>query len=165
MPRARKKPQKPKPMVVGDIGPLTQAQQSNVDFEDIKGDANGRKYKRRREQLDWMIYKAAPSQRISTRQWQAGIEIRNRYCAKEALSSGDELKEQVDKSPRPDGAVAAQIDAISALKEVMDLVPSNMLAVVEHVCHHNEPISSFPNPGAKAQLQVALDLVANGLRY
>jgi hypothetical protein len=51
----------------------------------------------------------------------------------------------------------------------MKAVPSNMRYVVEHVCIYNNPLSSLPkrssNGSHSANLKVALDLVANRLKY
>lgn len=87
----------------------------------------------------------------------------------EALSSGSELKERVQSSPKPDATIAAQIDAQSALYHAMKAVPSAMRYVVEHVCWHNLPLSDLGKGRChgenKANLKVALDLVANRLKY
>ena len=108
--------------------------------------------------------------RLSMRQVQAARAIQEAYCRAEMLSSGGPLKEQVDASPKPDAAVASQVDAMSTLTYVMSAVPSAMRDVVEWVCWHNMPIHRLTGSGRKqynrtADFKVAMDLVANRLRY
>lgn len=107
---------------------------------------------------------------LSMRQRQAGMEIRNAWSGVEKLSSGGELKEQVDSTPKPDATMAIQIDAQSRLVNAMAAVPRDMRDVVEHVCWHNLPITQKIGKGRahysrRADFQVALDLVANRLGY
>lgn len=107
---------------------------------------------------------------LSMRQYQAGMEIRNAWSGVEKLSSGSELKEQVDSTPKPDATMAIQIDAQSRLVNAMSAVPGDMRDVVEHVCWYNKPITQKIGKGRqhydrRAEFQVALDLVANRLGY
>ena len=154
------------PPYIGDHGTGTLAAKAGTFIEPIT-DENGnnpnRQGRRRREEVIGTI-------KLSMRQLQAAQDIRNAWCRKEMLSSGDELKEQVDGSPRPDRAIAAQIDAISAFKYLMDAVPRNMTYVVEHVCCANLPLRrlspKMDHMGChSANLKVALDLVANRKGY
>lgn len=160
--KKRRRPSAP-PAFTGDHGPDTPAQRAGSHLEAVPEDKNQMGRRVREERLWWMHHKAKPGHRINLRQYQAGKAIRDAWCRKEMLSSGGELREQVDNSPRPDAAVAAQIDAISHFKFIMDAVPSAHRSVVEHVCFDNLPISTHKD--GKAMLQVALDLVANKLRY
>lgn len=105
---------------------------------------------------------------LSMRQYQAGMEIRNAWCGVEKLSSGGELKEQVDSTPKPDAQMAVIIDAQSRLVNAMRDVPKDMRDVVEHVCWHNLPLRRLKGSryaARQSELQVALDLVANRMRY
>ncbi|MGB1215828.1 MAG: hypothetical protein ACPG4X_20840, partial [Pikeienuella sp.] len=106
---------------------------------------------------------------LSMRQIQAAKAIENAHCRVEMQSSGSPLKERVQSSPKPDKTIAHQVDAQSHLVFVMGAVPTAMRYVVEHLCWHNRPISDL-GPSDKrgnhyANLKVALDLVANRLRY
>lgn len=108
--------------------------------------------------------------KLSMRQLQAAKAIQDAYCRVDALSSGGPLKEQVDASPKPDAVIAGQVDAMSHLTFVMGAVPEAMRDVVEHVCWHNQSIRSLTGGGRKhydrtADFKVAMDLVANKLRY
>lgn len=104
---------------------------------------------------------------ITMRQYQAGKELRDAWCGVEKLSSGGELKERVQSSPKPDATIDVQTDAISRYKYVMDAVPGNMRYVVEHVCFDNLPLHMLGGISGmhSANLKVALDLVANKMRY
>lgn len=105
---------------------------------------------------------------LSLRQYQAGVEIRNAFCGVEKLSSGGELKEQVDCTPKPDATIAVQMDAQSRLVSVMRAVPASMRDVVEHVCWYNRPLRRLKGEHyykRQSELQVALDLVANHMKY
>lgn len=106
---------------------------------------------------------------LSMRQFQAGEEIQLAWLGVEKISSGGELKEQVDSTPKPDAAMAIQIDAQSRLVNAMSAVPSDMRGIVEHVCWHNLPLKKQSKRSKyferQSELQVALDLVANKLRY
>ena len=101
--------------------------------------------------------------KLSMRQEQAAYKIRDAYCRVEMLSSGSPLKEQVDASPKPDAVIASQVDAQSELHFVMSAVPNAMRPVIEHVCWHNRPLNQMPDD--RANFKVALDMVANKLRY
>lgn len=107
--------------------------------------------------------------KLTMRQMQAGQYIRDAYCGVEMLSSGMELKERVQTQPRPDAIVVAQVDAMSLFADIMKAVPNNMRYVIEHVCIYNYPLSSLPKRSRygshSANLKVALDLVANKLKY
>jgi len=104
---------------------------------------------------------------ISLRQYQAGKELRDAWCGVEKLSSGSELKERVQSSPKPDATIAVQTDAMSRYKHAMDAVPGDMRYVIEHVCFENLPLHMLPGISGmhSANLKVALDRVANKMRY
>ena len=106
---------------------------------------------------------------LSMRQFQAGDEIARAWSAVEKLSSGGELKERVQSSPKPDETIDIQVEAMSRLEHAMRAVPSAMRYVVEHVCWHNLPLARLPDKSPhgnhSANLKVALDLVANKLRF
>ena len=152
----------------GDHGTGTLAATANTEIVELK-DEKGRNpnrmaYRRRINVLDTMADK------LSMRQMQAAQEIQDAYSRVQMLSSGSPLKEQVDASPKPDAVIAGQVDAISRLKRAMDAVPNAMRDVIEGVCWHNQTIRHISGGGRKqynrmADFKVALDLVANRLRY
>ncbi len=166
------RPRKAKITLGGDHGPNTKAQMSGAEVVPVKGDnPNGVGQKRRENVLARMHGDMGKSGGISLRQYQAGMEIQEAYCGCEKLSSGnsDYSKPIVDSSPRPDMFMEKQVDAVSRLARAMAGVPSNMQYVIEHVCWHNQPVAKLSkgrNLGMhRANLKVALDLVANRLKY
>jgi len=106
---------------------------------------------------------------LSMRQYQAGMEIRDAWSGVEKLSSGGELKEQVDSTPKPDATIAIQMDAQSRLVNAMKAVPPETRDIVEHVCWHNLPLIRMGKGSRyykrQSELQVALELVANHMRF
>ncbi len=167
MPKKKKKPHTPAmPKLRGDFGPGTQAANAGTTVEPILNEdgqnPNNRGRRRRVNQIEKMTD-------LSMRQHQAAMHIQEAFCSVEMLSSGSELKERVQSSPKPDATIAAQIDAQSRLYHAMKAVPSAMRYVVEHVCWHNLPISDLGKGRChgenKSNLKVALDLVANRLKY
>jgi hypothetical protein len=102
---------------------------------------------------------------LTQRQLQAAQAIRNAYCRNEMLSSGGELKEQVDSSPKPDATIAAQVDATSRLVHVMAPVLRSDRPIVEHICWHNRPGRLTGAPRWSARFKAAMDAVADRLRY
>lgn len=165
--KPKQKPSKPEiPAFVGDHGTGTAAANYNtviIPITDAKGrNPNNQGQRRRVNRIDEI-------KSLSMRQTQAANAIQEAFCRVEMLSSGGELKARVDSSPKPDHTVAAQCDAVSNLVNVMKGVPGAMRGIVEHVCWHNLPISAFKPTNMRnmhsANLKVALDLVANHLRY
>lgn len=148
----------------GDHGTGTQAALQGTTLEPVEGN-NPNRFARRRRTSQSDVWKP----KLSMRQWQAAVEIENAYCGCERLSSGGPLKERVDASPKPDAVVAIQVEAQSRLKRVMDGVPTAMRDVIEHLFWHNLPLSQLGKGrgyyNRSADVKVALDLVANKLRY
>ncbi len=163
----RKRSNRAKPLpVIGDHGTGTAAATRDTEVVLLDGPNPNRVARRMRvTALDRLERRGS----LSMRQLQAGREIEDAYCRVQMLSSGGELKEQVDSTPRPDATVAAQVDAVSRLARAMKAVPSAMRDVVEAVCWHGRPIESAQTPERNyrrsADLKVALDPVANHLRY
>lgn len=165
--KSRKRSQKrkkPTLAYVGDHGTGTDAAIAGTYLEPIthdgKPDPNRRARRRRVEVIETLSF-------LSMRQLQAAQEIRNAYCRKEMMSSGGPLKEQVDTSPRPDVFAASQVDAETRWRRCIDPVPRHMRKTVEAVCCANTPLRQLPvrYEVAKSDLQGALTLVANALRY
>ncbi len=146
----------------GDHGTGMPAATKGTVMEPVEGQEHNRTGRRRRkDRLNDFT--------LSMRQMQAGKAIRDAWCRVEMLSSGEELKEQVDASPKPDAVIAAQVKAQSRLEFVMRSVPANMRDVVEHVCWRNAKITELKNGlpfgSNSANFKIALDLVANRLGY
>ena len=154
----------------GDHGTGTLAAKAGTQLEEIKNqdgrNPNKQALRRRRE-----AYTAIP---MTTRQEQAAKAIRDAFCRKEALSSGGELKEQVDATPKPDAVVDMQCAVMSHWLYVMRPLASRKSlivkarAIIEHVCCKNEPLRTLPDKHRKMSAQfyrAGLDLVANNLRY
>ena len=163
----RAKPSKPiVPPFIGDHGTGTKAATIGtvmIGLADEHGrNPNNQGQRRRVNRIDEITG-------LSMRQSQAAKAIQEAFCVVEMMTSGSELKERVDGSPKPDATVAAQVDANSQLVHVMRPVPSAMRGIVEHVCWHNQPINSFRPVNMRsmhsANLKVALELVANHMRY
>lgn len=156
--RGRQKPSKPIPFN-GDHGTGTQAAMAGTVLEPLVdergGNPNNLGQRRRMDVIEALG--------LDMRQKQAATAIRDAHCRVEMLSSGGELKEQVDASPKPDAAVAAQVDALSNRSRYMAAVPRDFRKVVEHVCWNNQPISKLPGSrnSHSACFKVAMDLVAN----
>lgn len=174
-----KKQRKPRglkvPDFTGDHGPKTAAQMQGAVVEEVDGESHNRVGRKRRENVLERMHKGRGDQHpphLTMRQYQAGCEIQEAFCQIEKLSSGSSDYERpiVDSSPKPDQFVAMHIDAQSRFNNAMKKVPSDMRYVVEHVCWQNQSLSGLckhPNDIGmhRANLKVALDLVANHMRY
>lgn len=165
--RNRKK--KPVTVYNGDHGTGTAAALAGTAIAPLtddhgKKDPNNRARRYRIEVIDTL-------KTLTMRQTQAAKEIRDAYCRAEMCSSGAPLKEQVDASPRPDAAIAAQVGAMSRLAFVMSAVPQHQRYVVEAICWHNTPIRHVMADAKRSHSVVMSDLkgamtcVANKMRY
>lgn len=153
----------------GDLGTGTAAATAGTIIEPMEGPNRVGRRRREPQSAVWR-----PS--LSNRQWQAAQAIEDAYGRAQSLTSGGDsigsyrdLRVRVDSSPKPDATVAAQLGAISHLAFVMSAVPSAMRDVIEHLFWHQRSLGSFTQGKAfynrTADVKVALDLVANRLRY
>ena len=165
---ARRKPYKPTEGIEpirGDHGTGTRAAIASTVLVAVPDDKNGMKRRQRIGALE-LVYKRGG---MSLRQFQAGKRIRDTFEA--THKSPPAIKEiQVDTCPTPDATIDKQVDAQSDYAEAMAAVPARFKHIVEHVCVENRPISQLPGSqimggSHEACLMVALDLVANKLRY
>lgn len=158
----------------GDHGTGTRAAKAGTRLEEIKREdgANPNRQARRRRRLQSDVWEP----RLSMRQYQAAQAIERAYARVEQLGSGGDsigrmmaLRTSVDASPKPDATIDVQTSAQSHLLFVMKSVPSAMRPVIEHLFWHNRPMGKFVQGRAfydrSADVKVALDLVANRLRY
>ena len=178
MARAKKltrkgRPRKARPVSVpplgGDHGTKTAAALAGTELIEIKNECGENPNHMGRRQRVNIAQRMMERGLLSMRQYQAADAIQRAYGAVQSLSSGGELKEQVDSSPKPDATVAAQVEANSRLIFLMGAVPQQTRPVVENVCFQNKPVTHLVK-GRKAmlaynQLSMALDLVANKLGY
>jgi hypothetical protein len=145
----------------GDHGTGTAAATRGTVVLPIKGDKNGTGQRRRIHILTML----ARTGKLTQRQFQAGEAIELAYCNVEKLSSGGELKEAVQSSPKPDAAISRQVDVMSQLVYVKKAIPRAQLQLVEHVCEQNRALRTSGVRRALPRLQSALDRVADHLRY
>ncbi len=162
--QARRKPHTPTEGM-GDHGTGTRAASASTVLMAVPGDKNGTKRRQRIPSLE-RVYKHGG---MTMRQFQAGKEIRDAFDATQ--KSPPAIKEiHVDTCPTPDATIDVQCDAQSRLAFAMSGVPSKFKHIVWHVCCENRPISDLGGGAImggshRACLMVALDLVANKLRY
>ncbi|MGB1215731.1 MAG: hypothetical protein ACPG4X_20340 [Pikeienuella sp.] len=103
---------------------------------------------------------------LTMRQQQAAEAIQEAYCRVQMLSSGGELKEQVDASPKPDATIAHQCDTNSQWVRVTKAIKPVNRAIIDHVICDNQPINSLTGyKQARQRLAQTLDAVADHLRY
>ena len=152
---------KPAPMN-GDHGPMTYAARAGKVLRPIE-DENG---KNPNSMARMEVVNQLDGLGLTMRQRQAADLIRNAFCKVEMLSSGAPLKEQVDSSPKPDAAVAAQVDAMSHLVRIMKPVGrGGKRRIVEWICWHNRPGRTCGEVRWQARLCAALDDVADAVGY
>lgn len=107
---------------------------------------------------------------ISTRQRDAGLRLHEAYCRTELSGDAPFTKVYVDVSPDPAAVALAQAERVTEYAILMAKVPQNMRGPVWHVAVMSKFLrSGYSKDGKeasmhKAQLQVALDLLANHLR-
>ena len=141
----------------GDHGTGTQAANANTEIVPLQDDPNNRARRQKRNVLKGML----SLNLLTMRQWQAGEAIQIAHLRYEMLSSGGELKERVQSSPKPDATMDVQVDAVSRFIHVMAGVPRADRAIVEAVCCHNAPLRSITAPRRMQRLRASLDRVAD----
>ena len=168
---ARRKKTVSLPKYNGDHGTGTAAAMAGTKIELVTGaNPNRFAYRRRGIQSDkW-------ADRVSMRQLQAAQAIEIAYARVDAIGSGGDCIEKmrlletvVDASPKPDAVIEMQIGAQSHLQYVMKAVPNAMRGIIEHLFWHNRPMRDFAQGRTyydrSEDVKVALDLVANAMRY
>lgn len=99
---------------------------------------------------------------LTMRQEQAAKAIRDAFCRVQRLSSGGELKERVQSSPKPDATIAMQVDASSQWVYVMKAVKPVNRRIIEHVCCDNLPLVELVGyKQSRVRLAQTLDCVAD----
>lgn len=146
----------------GDHGQTTAAQTNGTVVEEIlneKGENPNQMGRRRRVEQYLEL-------NLTMRQQQAAKALRDAWCRKEMLSSGGELKEQVDSSPKPDAVIAHQVMAMSHWLWVSAKVRRSEMEIIEHVLAYNQPLRTLSHrPRRVAIFKDVMDRVADHLRY
>jgi hypothetical protein len=148
----------------GDHGTGTQAARAGTVLEKIMDNPNHMGQRKRVCRVDWLLKRKF----LDTRQYQAAKAIQVAYARTEQISSGGELKEQVQSSSKPDAAMAQYCDAMSAWVRVMKAVRRSQRPIVEHVCCYNQPITSMRGATrirSAHRLRSALNAVADHMQY
>ncbi|MGH1414849.1 MAG: hypothetical protein ACRBB0_15280 [Pelagimonas sp.] len=151
------------PQFNGDHGTGTAAATHSTLVVPVKDSPNRVANRRRIDALDRIIARDI----LTMPEQQAAKAIRDAYSRTEALSSGGEMKEQVDSSPKPDASIAAQVDAMSHWAHVMAPIRTDR-AIIEHVCCHGQPLRTLPTKYRRrsmARLRDQLIKVAVHLEY
>ncbi len=161
MTKRKRKPSRPIPYT-GDHGPGTTAATAGTMIEAVEGQEHNRTGRRRR-------INAIESITLTMRQEQAAKAIEEAWCLLQRCSSGGELKEQVDASPKPDATVARQVDAQSRWHYVTAALMRGEKRLVQWVCCENQSIllakRKLGEARATERFREAMDRVANHLRY
>ena len=163
MPKPRRKPSPPPQ---GDTGPDTPAQRNGADVITYR-EKNGAEYRRKRRKHALEIMHGAG--KINARQCAAGIKLHELHCIVEMTGDAPFTKCYVDTSPNPSAVSLVQAERLSGFVDLFRHVPSAFKSVVWHVAIHGKQLrAGFSRDGRaaqahKAQLQVALDLLANRL--
>jgi len=154
----------------GDHGTGTAAATAGTEFEqatDNPNDTNPNNMGRRVRVnvIQPMIKRGS----LTMRQGQAAQAIQQAHCKVEMLSSGGELKEQVQSSPKPDATIDVQVERMGELVFVTRPILRGDRALVEWVCYHNRPVHTFArmtgNSRPLDRFRMAMDRVADQMRY
>ena len=81
---------------------------------------------------------------ISERGAQAAVKLRLAWLATEKGQCAPWLRERVDSTPKPDAAIAIQIDRLSKLIRLGSVVPARDKRIVECVAYHGSGIGALP---------------------
>ena len=165
MPRRKRKPQPLPPQ--GDTGPDTAAQREGSVILHVREDS-GAVFRRKR--WDHPLEVLVANNKISARQCAAGLKLHEAYCITEMGPDSAFLRDYVDTSPNPSAVALMQTERITKFVAIFRHVPAAMKDVVWHVAINGKQLraggfsrNSREASGHCAQLQVALDLVANHL--
>lgn len=161
--RARQKPSKP--TYNGDHGTGTAAATHGTVIEPAE-DENGKNpnnigVRRRKSAIESMS--------LTMRQEQTAKAIQKAWGNVDKLGSGGPLREHVDASPKPDAAIAAQVEANNRWTHVMRPFSQQERIIIEWVCCANYPITTIGRrlgiPRASELFKKYMDKGADWLRY
>lgn len=123
MPKARRKPHDPSK---GDYGPSIRKGGYLID---TPGDANGMKTRVFGHALEAMHADGS----LTAAEYIRATEIRE-AIGKTEMTGGEFCREWVDSSPKPDAAIAIQVDRMSDYNWAMRGIPSASKGIVHDVC-------------------------------
>lgn len=149
------------PQFTGDHGTGTPAATAGTELRPMT-DANGKNPNNIAQRYRRPAYTAID---LTMRQIQAAEVIIDAHCKSEMQSSGGELKERVQSSPKPDATIAAMVGAVSFLAYVMKPVRRSERPIVEHVLWLNKPLNTINRPRKYQIFRECLDRVADHMRY
>lgn len=157
------------PKLGGDHGTGTMAANANTELRALKNENGSNPNNMGQRQRVNVIDRLVQRDLLTMRQHQAANEIQEAYCRVQMLSSGSELKEQVQSSPKPDATIAVQIAAQSRYFKAMEKVRKSDREIIEHVCCLNLPVMMLAR-GRHAvrryqRMRKTLDDVADHLGY
>ena len=150
----------------GDIGPDTKAQRAGSVVLNVTADS-GTVFRRKRR--DHALEIMASTGKISDRQCAAGLRLHDLWCLTEMTGDAPFTKVYVDSSLNPSAVVTAQIERVAAFTALSKHIPAALRGPVEHVAIKGRLLRSGYSRDSKdasmhcAQLQVALDILANHL--
>jgi hypothetical protein len=106
---------------------------------------------------------------ITRRGYNAGADLRGAW--EQTERSGGYLQERVDSTPKPDKAIAMQIDRVSALVSITRRIPREDWRIVVTVACEKNAIGRLPeyrgrnHEAGKAHLYSALERLADRMGY
>lgn len=172
MAKTKRKPHKPEIPTQGDVGPDTPAQwigAEKINYEE----PNGAKFRRKRRAHALEIMRGRGE--IDARQCAAGIALHEEFCETEKSSPSAFTKVYVDTSPDYGSLVLSLAERRGGFGDMYYAVPKAMRGPLNHCAIlgltlrvGNEYVAPYSRDSAAAsahcaQLQVALDILANHL--
>lgn len=153
----------------GDHGPGTAAATRGTVVEPLMNENGKNPNNMGRRRRVSQIERLGSGGLLTMRQWQAAYAIQEAHARVDALSSGGEIRERVQSSPKPDATIEAQVDAISHLAHVMTPVRARDRHIIDHICVQNRSAYELVRGGDAVRLfarfRRVLDDVADHLRY
>ena len=149
----------------------TEAQNAGCVVETIREEGKARRKRRYRlHVLERMAKETDGLMRITERQKLAGMALHDAWCG--TLLSPPAVREiVVDSTPRPDDLTVHQVIAMQRYADLIGVIPRQFRPVARHVACENRALrdgmarDGMEASGKLAELQVALDLLANHLGY
>lgn len=145
----------------------TPAQNAGTTIETVREPGKADRKRRYRLHILEQMHRGG---RISRRQMLAGMELHEAWCATQ-LSPPAVREVVVDGTMDPDRITVAQVEAMQRYADLAAAVPAAQRYVVRHVVLDNRAVrdglarNAMEAHGPMAELQVALELVANRLGF
>jgi len=164
---AKRKRRPYQPPVQGEVGPITPAQMKGAVILTLR-EKNGTEFRRkRRDHALEILHKGG---KINARQCAAGLRLHELYCITEMGPDAAFTRVYVDTTANPSAVALAQAERLTKFIELSREIPRGMSGVVWHVAIKGRQLRDGYSRDSKdagvhcAQLQVALDVLANHLR-